>query len=65
MTASFLDVAHFFAPDSNKGHSICIALRFPSPHTGARIAKLLQRIEKLLWKIVVVWWVDGTSYCSL
>ena len=42
---SFLDVtAHFFTPDSNKRHSICIALRFPSPHTSVRKAELLQRI---------------------
>lgn len=43
MTASFLGVtAHFFVPDSNTRHSTCIALRrFPSPHTGSRIAELL------------------------
>ena len=46
MTASFLRVrANFFTPNSNKRHSICIALRkFPSPHTGVKIAELLQRI---------------------
>ena len=45
MTASFLGVtAHFFTPDSNKRYSVCVALRFPSPDTGVRIAELLQRI---------------------
>ena len=45
MTASFLCVtAHFFTPDSNKYHSICIALKFRSPHTGVKIAELLQRM---------------------
>ena len=44
MTASFLGVTAYFTPDSDKRHSICIALRFPSPHTGVRIAELLQRI---------------------
>ena len=46
MTSSFLGVtAHFFTPDSNKRHTICIALRkFPSPRTGIKIAELLQRI---------------------
>ena len=52
MTSSFLGVtAHFFTPDSNKRHSICIALRkFPSPHTGVKIAELLQRIVAV-WEI--------------
>ena len=46
MTALLLCVtAHFFTPYSDQHHSICIALRrFPSPHTGVRIAELLQRI---------------------
>ena len=44
MTASFLVTAHLFTPDSNKCYSICIALRFPTPNTGVRIAELLQRI---------------------
>ena len=45
MTASLLGVkAHFFTPDSNKCYSICIALKFQSPHTGVRIAELLQGI---------------------
>ena len=45
MTASFPGVtAHFFTPYSNKRHSICMVLRFPSPYTGVRIADLLQRI---------------------
>ena len=45
MTASFGVTAHFFTPDSDKRHSICIALqRFLSPHTGVKIAVLLQRI---------------------
>ena len=40
MTASFLGVtAHFFTSDSDKRHSICTALRFPSPRTGVRIAE--------------------------
>ena len=38
MTLSFLDVtAHFFTPESIKRHSIY-------PHTGVRIAEILQRI---------------------
>ena len=42
LTASFLSVtAHFFTPDLNKRHSFCIAL---IPHTGVRIAELIQRI---------------------
>ena len=45
ITLSFLDeTAHFFTSESNERHSICIALRFPSPDTGVRIAELLQRI---------------------
>ena len=45
MKASFLGVtAHFFTTDSNKRYSVCVALRFPSPDTGVRIAELLQRI---------------------
>ena len=44
MTASFLGVTAHFTPDSNKRHSICIVRRFPSPHTGVRIAELLERI---------------------
>uniref|UniRef100_A0A1X7UUV6 HAT C-terminal dimerisation domain-containing protein n=1 Tax=Amphimedon queenslandica TaxID=400682 RepID=A0A1X7UUV6_AMPQE len=46
MSASFLGVtAHFFTLNSNKRHSICIALkRFPSPHNGTRITELLQNI---------------------
>uniref|UniRef100_A0A1X7TGF3 DUF659 domain-containing protein n=1 Tax=Amphimedon queenslandica TaxID=400682 RepID=A0A1X7TGF3_AMPQE len=46
MSASFLGVtAHFFTLNSNKRHSICIALkRFLSPHTGTQIAELLQNI---------------------
>uniref|UniRef100_A0A1X7U5U4 DUF659 domain-containing protein n=1 Tax=Amphimedon queenslandica TaxID=400682 RepID=A0A1X7U5U4_AMPQE len=46
MSASVLGVtAHFFTLNSNKRHSICIALkRFPSPHTGTRIAELIRNI---------------------
>ena len=46
MTASiFCVTAQFLTPDSNERHSICRGLRrFLSPHTGVRIAELLQRI---------------------
>ena len=45
LTASFLGVTvHFFTSDSEKRHSISIALRFLSPHTGVKIAELLQRM---------------------
>ena len=44
MTASLLGVKAHFTPDSNKRYSICIALKFQSPHTGVRIAELLQGI---------------------
>ena len=51
MTALLLGVTAHFTPYSDKKrHSICIALRFPSPHTGMRIAKLLQRIV-VEWEI--------------
>jgi hypothetical protein len=52
MTASYLGVtAHFFTFSSNRRHSICIALkRFPSPHTGMRIADLLNGITAE-WKL--------------
>ena len=47
MTLSFLDVtAHFFTPESNKRHSIY-------PHTGVRIAEILQRIVAE-WKYHVI-----------
>ena len=49
MTASFLGVTAHFTPDSDKHHSIFIALRFLSPHTGVKIAELLQRIDE--WEI--------------
>ena len=41
VTASFPGVtAHFFTPDSNKRHSICIALtRFPSPEDSIITSK--------------------------
>ena len=44
MTASLLGVKAHFTPDSNKRYSICTALKFQSPHTGVRIAELLQGI---------------------
>ena len=51
MTASFLDVtSHFFV--ENKSHTICLAARrFPSPHTG-------QRIAEFLYNIVTEWNID-------
>ena len=43
MTESFLGATAYFTPDSDKRHSICLALRrYLSPHTGVNIAELLQ-----------------------
>ena len=52
MTASFLGVtAHFFTFIDKKRHSITLAVkRFESPHTGMRIAALLQVVMSE-WKI--------------
>ena len=45
MTEYFLGVTVHFTPDSDKRHSICLALRrYLLPHTGVKIAELLQRL---------------------
>ena len=46
MTASFLGITvHFFTHHDKKRHSITLACRrFPSPHTGDRIAELLESV---------------------
>ena len=45
MTASFLVTVHLFTHHDKKRHSITLACRrFPSPHTGDRIAELLESV---------------------
>lgn len=52
LTASFLGItAHCFTHHDQKRHNITLALRrFPSPHTGDRVAELFHRIIEQ-WKI--------------
>ena len=56
MTASFLGItAHCFTLNTDNRHTLCIGLkRFPSPHTGARIAELLQTV-------VDQWCIDSSK----
>lgn len=52
LTASFLGItAHCFTHHDQKRHNITLAVRrFPSPHTGDRVAELFHRIIEQ-WKI--------------